>query len=435
MRPIKNLRSSNGQALLIAVFFFVVVSALVVAAISVPLLRGVNRAGAYTTSIKSFYAGESGAEDVVYRLKVGKRVSAAENVPLGDQVIAVDNNDIGAGNREVIAEGSIDNRVRKVRYVLRVGEGATFSFGVQTDTGGIIMENSSSINGNAFSNGTIVGSGNNLVNGDAISAGAGGLMRGIHTTGAGYAHSIEDSTIDGDAYYFSSDTISNTTVGGVSYPDSADQATSSLPITDEQIETWKTDAESGGVTPCPEGQTEIVINTSQTIGPHKFACNLTIKNNPTITLAGAVWIEGNMTLENNVSYVVDPALEGESIPIVADNPLNRETSSQIDFRNSGFFDGAGQGSYIVLISQNESAENGGSNYAIRVTNGASGDVLVYAGHGEILLQNNIDLKEVTAYQVRLQNSAEVTYESGLANLLFTSGPSGGFHLDSWEEIE
>lgn len=429
------LKTDEGQALIIAVLFFVVVSALIVGAVSVPLLRGSSRASAYSQSLESFYASESGAEDVVYRYKVGKEVSSNESVPLDGRQISVLSVDIGGGNKEITASSSVNSRVRKVRYTLQTGEGATFNFGVQTDNGGLVFGNSSSVNGNAFSNGTITGSGNNLINGDAISADSTGLIDGVNIAGTAYGHTISNSEIDGDAYYFSTTTISNTIVHGTKYPGSEDQATSSLPITDEQVETWKSDAEAGGTTECPEGETVIVINADQTIGPHKYACDVSIQNNPTVTLAGAIWVEGNLTLNNNVSYVVDSSLEGKSVPFVVDNPVDRITSSQIDFKNSGFFDGAGQNSYVVLISQNESAELGGGEYAIRVTNGASGDVLVYAGHGEILLQNNVDLKEVTAYRVRLQNSAEVTYESGLANLLFTTGPGGGFHIDDWEEVE
>jgi hypothetical protein len=62
-------------------------------------------------------------------------------------------------------------------------------------------------------------------------------------------------------------------------------------------------------------------------------------------------------------------------------------------------------------------------------------LLVYAGHGKIVLQNGISLREVTGYRIEAQNSAEIIYESGLANILFTTGPSGGFTLSDWNEVE
>ena len=51
-----------------------------------------------------------------------------------------------------------------------------------------------------------------------------------------------------------------------------------------------------------------------------------------------------------------------------------------------------------------------------------------------MLKNSVKLKEVSGYLIEAENSAEVTYETGLANLLFTSGPSGGWNLTDWEEI-
>lgn len=420
-----------GQALIIAVIFFVAVSALIVFGISSPLIRASVAANAFADSKESFYLSEAGLEDAFYRLKTGKEISTSENIPLNSHFVPVEINDLSGNRKEVIATGAVSSRVRKGRMVLDVGEGATFNFGVQTDTGGILMENSSSVNGNAFSNGTIEGSGNNLINGDAISAGPSGLLEGIHTVGDGYANVIRNTTIDGDAYY---QTISNTTVGGVSNPDSPDQATSSLPITDEQIDALESDAEAGGVTECTE---ELVINSNATIGPQKYTCDVRFRNNPVITLEGSIWVEGNIKIENSATFVVGSSLasEGESVPIIADNPADILSSGRIIISNSGFFDGGSNGSYITLISQNESEERGGTESAIEINNGAQGDVLVYAAHGRILLKNNVDLKEVTAYRVHLQNSAEVTYETGLVNVNFTSGPGASFNLDLWEEIE
>mgnify|MGYP003343766782 FL=1 len=90
---------------------------------------------------------------------------------------------------------------------------------------------------------------------------------------------------------------------------------------------------------------------------------------------------------------------------------------------------------MLFRSQNDSAENGGSNSAIDIDNNILGDVLVYAGHGAIEMENNASLKEVTGYKIRIKNNAQVIYETGLASLLFTSGPGGGYEIESWDEVE
>ena len=51
------------------------------------------------------------------------------------------------------------------------------------------------------------------------------------------------------------------------------------------------------------------------------------------------------------------------------------------------------------------------------------------------LSNTISIKEASAYKIQLSNSAKIIYETGLANLLFTSGPSGGYSIESWREQE
>ena len=88
-----------------------------------------------------------------------------------------------------------------------------------------------------------------------------------------------------------------------------------------------------------------------------------------------------------------------------------------------------------MISQNNSAELGGSESAISMDNSASGSVILYAGHGLIDIQNSATLKEVTGYKIKAKNSANIVYNTGLANTLFTSGPGGGYEILNWKETQ
>ena len=65
----------------------------------------------------------------------------------------------------------------------------------------------------------------------------------------------------------------------------------------------------------------------------------------------------------------------------------------------------------------------------------SDESIVYAGEGEIEIDNSAALKEVTANKLKITNSATVTYESGLANNNFFSGPSGSWTVQSWGETQ
>ena len=54
----------------------------------------------------------------------------------------------------------------------------------------------------------------------------------------------------------------------------------------------------------------------------------------------------------------------------------------------------------------------------------------------IFIVNNVSVKEVVAYHLELLNNASVNYESGLANVNFSAGPSGGWIIKkgTWQVI-
>lgn len=424
----KPCHCNSGQAILTAVVFFMFISMVVVSGAYTVSYKESKSSRDFGTSKKSFFMAESGLEDLSYRLIKGKNYSITEVLSLDGFFATTTVADL-SGYKEITATGTASKMIRKSKVKLKNNNGVSFHYGVQVGEGGIIMENSSQVVGNVFSNGPIVGQNSNLVKGDIISAGPSGSVEGSHATGTVYAHSISNSDIDKDAYYT---TISGTTVDGVKYPGSPDQATSSLPITDAMIEDWKTAAAVSVISsPCPYR-----ISSNTTIGPVKINCNLEISGSPTVTIAGPVWVVGNIEIDNSPTIKLASSLGGNSVSVIADNPANRTTSSKIELENSTQFQNSGaKGSYILFISQNNSAQNGGSEKAITAENSISGEVLVYAGRGEVQLKNSVSLREVSAYKIRLSNSAQVIYETGLANLLFTSGPSGGYSIESWREAE
>lgn len=424
----KLFKSQKGAALLIAVLFFLIISTTIVIGSSGPVIADRKAAQNLIKSKASYFASEAGVEDVSYRIIKSKDYDSAENLTLDGYTAStavVDN----AGAKEVTTTGNASNLIRKIKTKLITGDGVSFHYGVQVGEGGIVMENNSEVAGNVFSNGPIIGQNSNIVKGDIISAGLSGSVNGSHATGTVYAHSISNSDIDKDAYYM---TISNTTVDGVSYPGSPDQATSNLPITDAMIEDWKTAAAVSVISsPCPYR-----ISSNITIGPVKINCDLEISGSPTVTIAGPVWVVGNIEIDNSPTIKLSSSLGANSVAVIADNPANRTTSSKIELENSTEFQNSGtEGSYILFVSQNNSAQNGGSEKAIKAENSMSGEVLVYAGHGEVQLKSSASLREVSAYKIRLSNYAKVIYKTGLTNLLFTSGPSGGYSIDSWKETE
>jgi hypothetical protein len=184
---------------------------------------------------------------------------------------------------------------------------------------------------------------------------------------------------------------------------------------------------------------EYFTDTDITLGFVKIECDLRVKKQgaaTVLTLTGPVWVEGNVQFEAGPDVQVDAAVGNRTVPFIADNESNRLTSSSISVEQGTSFTGSGSPkSYVLLISQNEDAETGALNNvdAITLAQSSAGDLLVYAGHGRISLGNSVSLKEITGYLISLGNSAEVIYESGLVNILFTAGPGGGFTLNGWKE--
>lgn len=435
---------TRGAALLIFIILFLVASA--------ALVYGVGR-GAYQdivwyrtleSSKETFFAAEAAAEDAIYRHRSSESYSNTESFTIGDAAVAVSRTfSVDRFTFDITAEAF--NTYRNTHLELVLGDGASFSFGLQSDTGGIRMENSSGVIGNIYSNGTVVGTGGgsgNLVTGSIISAGPGGFIDGVHATGSVWAHTINDSWVEGDAHYYATSTLTASVVDGTKYPGSPDQATSALPVSDSVIDDWKDTAEAGGIIsssdPRCAGGTW-VIDSSTTTNATKIECNVYVdKSGTTWTLQGPIWIEGDLTTKSGPTIEIDnsiPDLEGKSIQIIVDNESNRSSSSRVVLQNSAIFNGYGDGSYILLLSQNTDEETGGPEAAITSNQSAAGDVLLYAGHGEILIEQSGQFVGVAALLIRLRNSAQIIYETGAVSLEFPSGPGGGYIIGRWDEVK
>jgi hypothetical protein len=423
-----SLRKYNsGQAMLISVMFFVLISAGVAGGITAPILTEISVAHTMSKSKKTFMVAEAGVEDVTLRIKKKKSIVGVQTVVIGSDNASVTVTDIDEDNKKIFTTATVDNTTRAINADLTKVIEVNFLYGAQVGDGGIRLENSSSILGNVYSNGPIVGQSNNVLSGTVISAGPDGNIEKVHVGIDAHAHTIKDATVDNDAYYQS---LISSTVWGVTYPDSSDELPLEMPIDDSIIDELKQSATSTIISsPCP-----YIINSDKTIGPAKIECDLKIKGNPTVTLGGNLWIEGNLETENIVTLAVTPEFGDKSVAIIVDNPANQLTSSKIELQNSVVFEGSGAtSSYIMLLSQNKSAEEGGGEKAIKVSNSVSGEFLLYAGHGEVSLENSVNLKEVSGYRVRLQNTAQVVYEDGLESVLFPVGPSGVWKKNGWGE--
>ncbi len=417
---------NRGAAVIIVVMFFVVISITVALGLSSSNVREYITARDFDKSKGAYYLAEASHEDVLYRIKKLKQYDAVETLTLNGNTATTTITTIDSSNKLINSIGDIAQNTRRVKSAVTTGTGASFSLAVQTGNGGIFLSGSSSVTGNIYSNRVVQGT-SDPITGSVVSAGPLGSVSGIDAGGSVYSHTISKSTVGGNAYYFSPTTLTSTTVSGTKFPGSADQATSTLPISDAQIEQFEADATAGGVysSPC-------IISVPTNWSARELNCTeLEIKD--TLTISGWIWVKGNVKIKGG-TVKLDPTLGANSVGIIADNPRNKTTSSKISLETTTNFQGSGiVGSYFFLISQNNSAELGGTEVAIDLGQSASGDILLYAAHGEVVVGQSSVLKEVTAYKVSLQNSANVTYTSGLTNVLFVGSPSGPWNINDWKE--
>ncbi len=433
----------KGAAMLTFVLFFAFTSSVMMFALNQSIFMDLSDLNQISNSKQAYLSAESAVEDVVYRNVFGTfGVNNSESVTIGGvTAVATTVYDSVADEYLIVGSATKGTSVRKAEAILTISAGSAFNYGLQAGNGGITLSNNSDIYGNVYSNGRVLGAGTATLFGDIISAGPTGRVEDITATGSIFANTIDNIDAGLDAHY--NVDVGSSNVAGTRFTPAPNQPVASLPISTTTVQEWKDAIEDYGTTiaasdpACSSGT--YTIDTSMTIGYLKVECNLDIRKTGagiTITVDGPIWVMGNLSFSQGPTINAAASIGRRSVQFIVDNPSNRLTSSRIEVRNSTNFNGSGDArSYVMLLSMNESSSLGGLDKAIDVAQSANGDVLVYSGFGLVDIGNNIDLREVTGYQINVANGSSVTYESGLASLLFTSGPGGGYTLADWRQIE
>lgn len=428
-----NSRASGGYVLLLSLVFLGIFFTMASAYLS-SVTSSTRSARHDIASAQALAIAEGALDATAAALNANTSYSGELNTPLGNGVFTVTVTNIDSNTKRVTVTGYVPDSTnplatKTIKTNIGLGNSTvSFHYGIQSGNGGFTLNNSSSITGNVFSSGPVTGAGGNIIRGDVVSTGPAGIVYGVHATSSVYAHTIgkagNTTTVDKDAYYT---TKVNTTVTGALYPNSADQTPVDLPISDEQINLWESYAEAGGTITSCDGSGNYTITTTMSLGPQKIACNLVVKSSSAIvTITGPLWVTGNVTTQTGPTIRIDPALGSQNVAIIADNPANQAGSGLISIGQTTVFQGSGaSNSFVFLISQNNSAETGGSNVAVDMGQGASA-LVAYASHGLLTLSQSVSVKEATGYRITLGQSANVTYDTGLPSTVFQSGPGGSW---------
>lgn len=240
------------------------------------------------------------------------------------------------------------------------------------------------------------------------------LGNGSRINGDVHANTITGNlTVFKDAYY---QTLgSSVVVQGTRYPGFADPSPAVFPISDVNIAGWKNEAEATEVT---FGNIIGGNGCTVTLGPGKIVGNVSLANSCNAKVISPVWITGTLSAGNFTKFTLDQSFGVASGIIIIDGRAS--LANGVDFLGSG-----SSGSYLMLLSTYDSIMGGEG--AISSGNSSISGIL-YAPYGEVELANGASFKEITAWKIDLGNSATLNYQTGLAQVFFSSGPSGSYSL-------
>jgi hypothetical protein len=258
---------------------------------------------------------------------------------------------------------------------------------------------------------------------DIYAGGSTGVIDGI-TVGTGgvgdaWSYEVKNSTVAGTIYCQAGSSNNKACDTSRSVP-----VQQMFPISEGNILEWKTDAESYSAT-----TTQSFGSGNHSLGPIKINGDLSVSSGGTLNLDGTIYVTGNITVNGGGIIRVNPSLINKSIILLTDGVIKSNGGGQ--FQGSG-----SSGSYILLVTTSSCPDGVGcsGDNAVEVS-GGTGAVVINAQNGTIEFSGGAQAKQATANRITMTGGTTVTYESGLANPTFTSGPSGAWNVDSWKEIE
>lgn len=347
---------------------------------------------------QAIHLAEAGVDYAVWKLnKTAGAYTGPETITLGSTgAFTVSITNVGSAFKKVTSTGYVPNAANpRAKQTIKVDvlidtDTIAFRYAVQVGNGGVVMQNSATINGNVYSNAPD------------------GANKSIQGSGS--------SQINGEAW----------TVGTVSTPDPTlncttppckheNQPPSEMPNIDEKVAGWKTTAEAGGTTTCADTPALCNIDSNTAIGPQKYVGNLTISNNAIVTVNGAIYITGNLSVSQGGTEInLNNNLGSQGVGFVVSGTLSISQGAKFNPTN------ANPKGYIMVVTEST------SNSAMSI--GQSGaNAVFYALNGGTQLSQTANVNALVAKSLTMQNSAALTYESGLASTQFTTGPGG-----SWE---
>lgn len=244
-----------------------------------------------------------------------------------------------------------------------------------------------------------------------------GMKIGTAANGSAWARTVNNVMVNG-SLYCKAGTGNNKSCD----TSKADPSAAAMPISTGNLDQWIDDATAGGAT------TTITIGGSntRTMGPIKINGNLTVTASGKLYITGTIYVTGNVTVDGSGKIFVDSSLGSASGVIVSDGWVNLGGSG-------GVYGSGAPNSYVIIATKSTCPVGCGTTPAVEVS-GSAGSVVVSAPDGTVSFSGSAKVKSVVAKTMSMIGSTEINYDSGLADLDFTSGPSGSWTVDTWKEV-
>ena len=249
---------------------------------------------------------------------------------------------------------------------------------------------------------------------DIYVGGETGKIQGINigqSGGEAWAHEVNNSTVNGDLYCQAGS--GNNKTCNTSRPDPGQQP---FPVSDGNIADWKAEAEAGGTI---SGNVSYGGADEDSIGPVKIDGDLSIGAGSSITMEGTLYITGDLDVSGGADLTLTSSYGSDPGAIIVDGEVN--------LSGGGVVEGNGIGGYVLLLTTSNSSN------AIRVSGGTD-SVILNAQNGTIVFTGGATANQATANTINMSGGTVVNYIEGLADVNFSSGPSGSWTIDSWSEI-
>ncbi len=232
------------------------------------------------------------------------------------------------------------------------------------------------------------------------------------TSGTAQANTVNNVHATGNIY------CQTGTGNNKSCTSQADPVYIAFPISEANIEAWKTETEAGGILTG----NYTVGWAGATLGPKKIVGDLTVSGGGTLTISGNLWVTGNINLSGGGKIKLASSYGTDDGVIVNDGTVS--------ISGGGSATGSGTtGSYLMILTTNTSTAAAAS------IAGGAGAVILYAPYGTLTVSGGAALREAVAYKMTISGGSSITYEAGLTNNNFSSGPSGTWNVTSWSETD